>query len=172
MRVKEEMFLTALLTLAACSCMWLFMKLITHSSDDGHLGCFHILVIVNNDPVNTGVFIYFWISVFVFFGYIPWRDITGLHDSFIFNFLKAGEAGSCYWWRKLSQAEEFPLSTEQGQPVGWQWCRQNETILPIFYVWLFSIFCLHRVAECAAVQGVTKSWHNWATELSWVANAS
>ena len=118
------------------------------------------------------VYICIWISVFVFFGYIPWREITGLHDSFIFNFLKAGEAGSCYWWGKLSKAEEFPLSTEQGQPGGWQWCRQNETILPIFFVWLFSIFWLCCVAECAAVRGVTKSWHDWATELNCVADAS
>ena len=113
-----------------------------------------------------------WISVFVFFGYIPWREITGLHDSFIFKVLKAGEAGSCYWWGKLSQAKEFPLSTEQGQPGGWKWCRQNETILPIFFVWLFSIFWLRCVAKCAAVHGVTKSWHDWATELNCVAGAS
>ena len=41
------------------------------SSVDGHLGCFHILAAVNNDSINTGVYVSFWISVFYFFGYIP-----------------------------------------------------------------------------------------------------
>ena len=41
-----------------------------HSSVDGHLGCFHMLAIVNNATVNIGVHVSFWISVFVFLGYI------------------------------------------------------------------------------------------------------
>ena len=48
-----------------------------HSSIDGHLGCFHILAIVNNDTVNIRVHLPFWISVFVFFAYIPRSGIAG-----------------------------------------------------------------------------------------------
>ena len=48
-----------------------------HSSTDGHLGCFHILAIVNNAKMNIGVPIFFWISVLGYFGYIPKTGIFG-----------------------------------------------------------------------------------------------
>ena len=48
-----------------------------HSSTDGHLGCFHILVILSNVAMNTGVLMFFQISVLGFFGYIPRSGISG-----------------------------------------------------------------------------------------------
>ena len=42
-----------------------------HSSTDGPLGCFHILVIVNNAAMNTAVLMFFQISVLGSFSYIP-----------------------------------------------------------------------------------------------------
>ena len=59
-----------------------------YSSVDGHLGCFHDLAIVNGATMNIGVHVTFWISVFVFFGYIPRSGIAGSYSSFIFSFLR------------------------------------------------------------------------------------
>ena len=39
-----------------------------YSSVDGHLGCLHILAIVNTEVMNTRGHISFQVSVFIFFG--------------------------------------------------------------------------------------------------------
>ena len=59
-----------------------------HSSIDGHLGCFHILAIVNNAAGNIGVLMFFQISVLCSLIYIPRCRITGSKGRSIFNFLK------------------------------------------------------------------------------------
>ena len=50
-----------------------------HSSVDGHLGCFHVLAIVNSAAVNIGVHVSFWIMVFS--GYMPSSGIAGSYGS-------------------------------------------------------------------------------------------
>ena len=42
-----------------------------YSSVDGHLGCWHVLAVVNSAAVNTEVHIAFRIRVFVFPRYAP-----------------------------------------------------------------------------------------------------
>ena len=45
-----------------------------HLSADGHLGCFHILAIVNSAAMNTGVYVPF--KIMVFSGYMPSSGIV------------------------------------------------------------------------------------------------
>ena len=54
----------------------------------GHLGCFRVLAIVNKTAMNIGMHVSFWISVFIFGGYIPRNGMAGLYGSSIFSFLR------------------------------------------------------------------------------------
>ena len=58
-----------------CICATFFF---IHSSVDGHIGCFHLLVIVNSAAMNIGVHVSFQIRLFIFSEYMPMSGITGL----------------------------------------------------------------------------------------------
>ena len=62
--------------------------LFIHSLVNKLLHCFHILAIVNNAAVNTGVHISFQISVFIFFRLLPRGGIAVSNGSSIFKFLR------------------------------------------------------------------------------------
>ena len=55
-----------------------------HSSVNGHLGCFYILVIVNRIAMNIAVHVSF--SILVSMGYMPNNEIAGSYGGFILGF--------------------------------------------------------------------------------------
>ena len=51
--------------------------LFIHSSGDGHLGCLHLLAIVNNAALNIHVSVFVRTSVFDSLGSIPGVELQG-----------------------------------------------------------------------------------------------
>ena len=70
------------------SLIYIYDIFFIHSSISRHLGCFHILALVNNVAMNIGKHITYLITVLVFFGYIPRCGFAGSDGSYIFNILR------------------------------------------------------------------------------------
>ena len=61
------------------SIVYVYHNFLIHSSADRHLGCFHVLAIVNSAAMNIGVHVSF--SILVFSEYIP--SIRWIYPQFI-----------------------------------------------------------------------------------------
>ena len=66
--------------------MYIYHNFFVHSSVDGHLGCFHVLAIVNSAAMNNGIHVSF--SVLVSSKYMPRSGIAGSYGGFISSFLR------------------------------------------------------------------------------------
>ena len=83
-----EVFHCACVCVCVCVCVYTYHIFFIHSSVDGHLGCFHTLAILNIAAMNIGVHVFFWISVFIFFRYIPRSGLAVSYGSSILSFLR------------------------------------------------------------------------------------
>ena len=66
-------------------CVYTTSSLSSHLSN-GHLGCFHVLAIVNSAAVNIVVYEFF--QIIVLSGYMPRSGIAGSYGSSIFSFFE------------------------------------------------------------------------------------
>ena len=66
--------------------MYTYHSFLIHSSADGHLGCYHVLDIVNSAVMNIGVHVS--LSILVFSVCMPSSGIAGSYGSSISSFLR------------------------------------------------------------------------------------
>ena len=64
--------------------MYIYCNFYIRSSVDGHLGCFHVLAIVNSVTMNNGIHVS--VSILVSSGYMPRTGIAGSYGVFIPSF--------------------------------------------------------------------------------------
>ena len=68
--------------------VYMYHSILIHSSADGHLGCFHVLSIVNSAAMNIGVHVS--LSDLVSLVYMPRSGIAG---SYVCSFLNCKTLG-------------------------------------------------------------------------------
>ena len=66
--------------------VYMYHSFLIHSSADGHLGCFHVLAIINSAVMNIGVHVS--LSDLVSLVCMPRSGIAGSYDSSVSSFLR------------------------------------------------------------------------------------
>ena len=64
--------------------VYIYQNFFIHSSVDRHLGCFHVLAIVNSAAMSNGIHVPF--SILISSGYMPRSGIAGSYGGFIPSF--------------------------------------------------------------------------------------
>ena len=101
-------------------------NLFIRSSVDGHLGCFHLSVIMNNAAMNMHVQVFVWVSLFISLEYTSRNEMTGSY------------VNSCliFWGTSIlfsTAAAQFYISTSHLWGYRFLYILTNTCYFSLFY---------------------------------------
>ena len=114
-----------------------------HSSVNGHLGCFHVLAIVNSAAMNNGIHVSF--SILVSSGYMPRSVIAWSYGGFIPSFFKESPYYLPYWLYQFT----FPKTVQEGS--------LSSTLSPAFIV--CRLFDDSHSGQCEVISHCSFNFH-------------
>ena len=160
--------------------LYLYTIVFILSSVNGHLGCSHVLAIVNSAAVNTGVHVY--IQIMIFSRCMLKSGIAGSYGSFTFSFFKETPYCSPPWLHSDIPANDrkFPFSPHPLQHLWFVDFLMMAILTSVKWYLIVVLICIsliisdvghlfiHFLATCKSLETCLFRWSDHFCFFAWV----